>query len=202
VSGHVRDPRVGRDLLTGSVIIIIMGLCGAAFDLLPGALGYTPPQPSAPKMDALTGAAATLSLIFDGLLNGLFVAVFIVLGYVMLRLMLRRTILATAATAILLGVVQAPQVLQSSGPWWITAAFQLVIVAGVTVLVVRYGLLVTVVAIGIINVIGEMPLTLSLSHWTATTSNLVIATVIGIAAFGFYASRAGQALFGSSELKT
>ncbi len=153
-------------------------------------------------MDALTGAAATLSLMFDGLLNGLFVAVFIVLGYVMLRLMLRRTILATAATVILLGVVQAPQVLQSSGPWWITAAFQLVIVAGVTVLVVRYGLLVTVVAIGIINVVGNMPLTLSLSHWTAMTSDLVIATVIGIAAFGFYASRAGQPLFGNfSELR-
>jgi predicted Ser/Thr protein kinase len=197
VSGHVRDPRVGRDLLTGSVIIMMMGLCGAAFDLLPGALGYPPPQPSAQKMDALTGAAATLSLMFDGLLNGLFVAVFIVLGYVMLRLMLRRTILATAATAILLGVVQAPLILQSSGPWWITAAFQLVIVAGVTVLVVRYGLLVTVVAIGIINVVGEMPLTLTLSHWTAMTSDLVIATVIGIAAFGFYASRAGQPLFGT-----
>jgi hypothetical protein len=197
VSGHVRDPRVGRDLLTGSVIIMIMGLCGAAFDLLPGALGYPPPQPAAQKMDALTGAAATLSLMFDGLLNGLFVAVFIVLGYVMLRLMLRRTILATAATAILLGVVQAPLILQSSGPWWITAAFQLVIVAGVTVLVVRYGLLVTVVAIGIINVVGEMPLTLTLSHWTAMTSDLVIATVIGIAAFGFYASRAGQPLFGT-----
>jgi hypothetical protein len=200
MSGHVRDPRVGRDLLTGSVIIILMGLCGAAFDLLPAALGYPPPQPPAQTMDALTGAAATLSLIFDGLLNGLFVAVFIVLGYVMLRLMLRRTILATAATVILLGIVQAPQVVQSSGPWWITAAFQLVIVAGVTVLVVRYGLLVTVVAIGIINVIGNMPLTLSLSHWTATTSNLVIATVIGIAAFGFYASRAGQPLFGKLEV--
>ena len=120
----------------------------------------------------------------------------------MLRLMLRRTILATAATVILLGVVQAPQVLQSSGPWWIAAAFQLVIVAGVTVLVVRYGLLVTVVAIGIINVVGNMPLTLSLSHWTAMTSDLVIATVIGIAAFGFYASRAGQPLFGNLELKT
>jgi hypothetical protein len=115
----------------------------------------------------------------------------------MLRLMLRRTILATAATAILLGVVQAPQVLQTSGPWWITAAFELIIVAGVTMLVVRYGLLVTVVAIGIINVIGNMPLTLSLSHWTAMTSDLVIGTVIGIAAFGFYASRAGQPLFGT-----
>ena len=34
-------------------------------------------------------------------------------------------------------------------------------------------------------------------HWTATTSNLVIATVIGIAVFGFYASRAGQPLFGN-----
>ena len=97
---------------------------------------------------------------------------FIVLGYVMLRLTLRRPILANAATVILLGIVQAPLVLQSSGTWWITAAFQIVIVVGVTVLVVRYGLLVTFVALGIINVIGNMPLTLSLSHWTATTSNM------------------------------
>ena len=199
LSGHVRDPRVGRDLLTGCVIIMIMGLCGAAFDQLPGALGYPPPQPTPQSMDALSGAAATLGLIFDGLLNGLFVAMFIVLGYVMLRLTLRRPVLANAATVILLGIVQTPQVLQSSGVWWITAAFQVVIVAGVTVLVVRYGLLVTVVAIGIINIIGNMPLMLSLSHWTATTSNLVIATVIGIAAFGFYASRAGQPLFGKLE---
>jgi len=39
-----------------------------------------------------------------------------------------------------------------------TAAFQLVIIVGVTVLVIRYGLLVTVVALGVVNVMSANPL--------------------------------------------
>jgi hypothetical protein len=37
---------------------------------------------------------------------------------------------------------------------------------------------------------------LSLSHWTATMSNPTLAIVLALTFFGFYASRAGQPLFG------
>ena len=52
------------------------------------------------------------------------------------------------------------------------------------------------VAFAVGDILDDIPLTLSLSHWTATTSNLALAVVIGAGLFGFYASRAGQPLFG------
>ena len=78
----------------------------------------------------------------------------------------------------------------------------MIIIAIVIVVVVRYGLLVTAVAMAVSNVLASVPLTPSLSHWTATTSNLTLALVLALTLFGFYASRAGQPLFGNFELKT
>ena len=63
--------------------------------------------------------------------------------------------------------------------------------------VVRCGLLVTAIAAGVADVLGNLPLTPSLSHRTATTSNLTIAVVLALTFYGFYAARAGQPLFGN-----
>ena len=40
-------------------------------------------------------------------------------------------------------------------------------------------------------------MTLEFSHWRADASNWTMALIVGLALFGFYASRAGQPLFGS-----
>jgi hypothetical protein len=42
-----------------------------------------------------------------------------------------------------------------------------------------------------------MPLTLDVSDWSAAASNWTLALLVGLTLFGFYASRAGQPLFGS-----
>jgi hypothetical protein len=62
--------------------------------------------------------------------------------------------------------------------------------------VVRFGLLVTAVSAAVANILAAIPLTFSMTTWTATTSNLALAVVIGLTMFGFYSSRAGQPLLG------
>ena len=47
--------------------------------------------------------------------------------------------------------------------------------------------------------LDDVPIRLSLSHWTAMTNNVTLLIVVGLACFGFYASRAGQPLFGKWE---
>jgi hypothetical protein len=42
----------------------------------------------------------------------------------------------------------------------------------------------------------DVPLTLNIAHWSATPSNWAIAAIVSLVCFGFYASRAGQPLFG------
>jgi hypothetical protein len=134
--------------------------------------------------------------MFDHTVSGVFVGMFAVLAFVLLRLILRRTSLAIAAWVLVLALFQASQVLNSGTAVSIAASYQACLIAVITMMVVRYGLLVTAVAFAVGNILEDIPLTLSLSHWTATTSNLALAIVVGVTCFGFYAARAGQPLLG------
>jgi hypothetical protein len=110
--------------------------------------------------------------------------------------MVGRPALAIAAAALLLTIGQLQGLVNNSGNVWVAVAFQIVVVIVVATVIVRYGLLVSVVAASVGNVLESIPLTLSLSHWTATTSNLVLAAILGLTSFGYYAARGGQPLFG------
>jgi hypothetical protein len=197
LSGYVRDPRVGRDVLTGCVFAAVLALLNIVYDLLPPLVGRPPAIPRFQNgVDALSGISALAGKIFDHMVNGVFVAMFAVLSFVLLRLIFRRTPLAIVAWVVVLALLQAPQVVTSGTSMWIAAAFQVCAIALLTIMVVRYGLLVTAVAFAVGNILEDIPLTLSLSHWTATTSNLALATALALTCFGFYAARAGQPLFG------
>ena len=197
LSGHVRDPRVGRDVLLGCVVASALAVLQAVFMALPPLLGRTPPIPSlGSSVNALTSLPQLAANIFDVVIGGLFSAMFVILGYVLLRLILRRTPLAIAALMIVMGFVQAQRVLDSGAPVWIAAVYELLLISTIAFIVVRFGLLVTAVSAGVANILAATPLTSSLTHWTATTSNLALAVVLGLTVFGFYASRAGQPLLG------
>ena len=66
-------------------------------------------------------------------------------------------------------------------------------------LTMENGLLVAAIMFAVSRVLEGVPLTSALSHWAATTSNIALALVQGLMLFGFYASRAGQPLFGRLE---
>jgi serine/threonine-protein kinase len=203
LSGHVRDPRVGRDVLLGCVVASGVAVLQAGFMALPPLVGRTPPIPSlGSSVNALISLPLLASNIFDVVIGGLFSALFVILGYVLLRLILRRTPLAIAALMIVLGFVNAQRVLESGAPVWIGVIYQLLLISTIVFIVVRFGLLVTAVSAAVGNILAATPLTFSMTHWTATTSNLALAVVIGLTMFGFYASRAGQPLLGNLEVKS
>jgi hypothetical protein len=196
-SGHIRDPRVGRDVLIGCVVAIGLGIHQALYDYLPPFSGYPGPVPLwGQNVNALTGTATTLSIFFDEIVSGVFVAMFVVLAYVLLRLAFRRPSLAIAAAVVLLGLFQAQQTLSTAVALWIAILFQAILIAVVITVLVRFGLLVTAVWLAVGNVVGGVPFTSSLSHWSAAPSNMAIAFVLALTCFGFYAARAGQPLFG------
>ena len=202
LSGYVRDPRVGRDVLLGCTFGTGLLVLQIGYFLAPTLIGRPGPVPSMLQSDvnALLGLGAAVSTTFDELAGGLFSGTFVILGFVLLKLIFRRMPIVIAAGALLMALVQAGQVINTATPLWISVTFQLLLIATVTTLVIRYGLLVAIVASGIGNVLGGIPLTPALAHWTATTSNVAVAVVLGITLFGYYASRAGQPLFGKLEV--
>ncbi|HVB38954.1 MAG TPA: hypothetical protein VND92_10470, partial [Vicinamibacterales bacterium] len=76
------------------------------------------------------------------------------------------------------------------------AVFGLIVMGLLTFTVVRFGLLTITVALFVSNLLSSVPLSPSPSDWWATSGNLSLILLAGLVAFGFYAARAGQPLFG------
>jgi serine/threonine-protein kinase len=200
MSGYVRDSRVGRDVLAGCVFGVGLTLLELAYDLLPPLVGRTSAIPRfQSEVETLSGVSVTAAQVFDDIVSALFVGMFAVLGFVLLRLIFRRPSLAIVAFVLVLTLFQATQLLNSGTFVWIAAAFQASLIAILTVMVVRYGLLVTAIGFAVGNLLDDIPLTLALSHWSASTSSLSLAVMLTLAGFGFYAARAGQPLFGKID---
>jgi serine/threonine-protein kinase len=201
LAGRVRDPRVGRDVILG----VVFGVTWFALDigrrLLPQTLGY---QASVPRLGSDAGtmlsAAQTFSTWGAVILRELQMAFGAVLLLVVLRLITRR-----ASIAIVVGIAIIFywwSTLSFTPVLWIEVTYEIAIACLFTLVMIRFGLLAAAIARIVIGLCQTVPFTLQVSQWSATPSNWTIAAIIALALFGFYASRAGQPLFGDFELKT
>jgi hypothetical protein len=194
LAGCVRDPRVGRDVLIGLLIGVAFMACETAQAILPQRLGYPAPQP---RFGSWVSALASTSMVFTkwvNVVNGsLQSALFIVLFFVVLRLVVRRAwIAAVVGAAVITVLSDNGEVIKGSLVDLVTIT---AVIALATYAIFRHGLLVLVVALFADNVLTDIPLTLHTSAWWATASNLTLALFILIACFGYYAARAGQSVF-------
>ena len=196
LAGRVRDPRVGRDVLIGLLIGVAFMACETAQAMLPQRFGYPAPQP---RFGSWVPALASTSMVFTKWVNvlnsSLQSALFIMLFFVVLRLVIRRAwIAAVVGAAIITVLSDNGEAITGSRVDTVMIA---TIIALATYAIFRHGLLVLVVASFADNVLTSVPLTLHTTAWWATPSNLTLALFILIACFGYYAARAGQPIFGS-----
>jgi hypothetical protein len=196
LSGRIRDPRVGGDILLGVSFGAAWFVLDLTRRLLPQALGYAATPPSlGVATTTLFGAAETVSTWAAVILRELQVAFIATLLFVVLRLVVRRPVIAIAVGMMLVFY------------WWSTfamipvlpieIAYEVVVVCAFTFVLIRYGLLVAAIARIVLGVCEAIPFTLNIAHWSATPSNWTIVALLAVAAFGFYASRAGQPVFGT-----
>jgi hypothetical protein len=201
LAGRVRDSRVGRDALLG----VVFGVTWFALDvgrrLLPQWLGY---RASVPRLGidvgTLLSSAQTLSTWATVILRELQIAFGAVLLLVVLRLITRRAWIAIAAGMVIIFYWWSAFTL--TPVLWIEVAYEIAAVVLFTFVMLRFGLLAAAVARIVLGLCESIPFTLQVAHWSAAPSNWTIAGIIGLALYGFYASRTGQPLFGNWELKT
>jgi hypothetical protein len=195
LSGRVRDPRVGRDVLIGLLLGIGMIWLEAAGALLPQVWGYTASLPPFGKSVApLASDVVVLTQWITRVYGALQTALYVAMIFTVLRLLLRRAWMAiVAGILVLLALTDGGRAF--TGTWFDTAV-QTCTIALAAYATFRHGLLVLAIMVFTDSVATNLPLTLHGSAWWAATSNLTIALFIGLAAFGFYAARAGQPLFG------
>lgn len=185
LSGKLRDPMVGRDVLFGTLLGLAWTLVffvGYFFDIRLGE------RPLLPQLDYLEGIRATVSIWLGNIIGALVGLLLFFFVLVLLRVVVRNRWLAAALFVI---IFTTPKIIGSEhplidGPVWM-------IIYGIAAFaVVRFGLIVLAMAGFTANVLLNLPHTADFSAWYAPNVIGVLLSFVAIAVWGFYAALAGQ----------
>jgi hypothetical protein len=177
LGGRVRDPIVGRDVLFGVILGVLIAL------LVRGTY-FVNDEPARPPTELLMGArSASAELLMQTIYatrTGLFTFFLIFL----FRLLLRNQWLGAL---VFVSIMAALNALTSNLPWF-DAASTFMYFAMFAVAVLRWGLTTLAVGVLIADLLLVAPATTSLSAWYLGEMTLVLAIPLALAAWAFLTS--------------
>jgi hypothetical protein len=201
VGGRWRDALVGRDILVGVAVgVLVANLDWLRIWLFPRLTGLPGMSPGydLSTLEALRrGAHLVTALAIDHTNAVLMNSLFLVLILVILRLVLRRTWLAVAVF-FLLAIGAYWPTYSSPAEHLIFMSLNVAILLGV---LFRYGFLATVVSNVVLFPLRNIPITYEVSSWTFGGTVMALAVVLGLAIYGLRIALAGRPLF-RDELTT
>jgi len=192
LSGRVRDPRVGSDLLIGAAFGVAIGLAMLVISVAPGWFGWNPPRPIAIEYTALSyGVRGVAANYFWHLADVVGVPMIVLFMAVLLRAVLRKTWLALTVGAVLVSFVMS-----GAGDSSMITLLMWMLVAGVVLIcLVRFGLVATMSLVFFQDLIFKFPLTLDLSAWYVGQSALALVIAGGVAVYAFVLALGGRPVF-------
>ncbi len=160
LDGKLRDPAVGRDVLVGGMIGILLVLIVQLDILLPSWFDTPPPVPMLPAavqdLAALLGLRYKLSILVTTLMSGMSLSLVVLLLILIMRVVVRPPWLAMALSWLLLTTCYAASAgCDVSFPWLVGS----LIVVITMVLLVRVGLVALIASLFFCFLIVNSPMT-------------------------------------------
>jgi hypothetical protein len=188
ISGRWRDPHVGRDVLIGISAGLLMTLLYAVHNLIPPLMGRPAPMPLWMDPGIFMGTRHVFSEILSQFAGAIIWSMLAVGGIVALLILLKRPWLAwLAGTAIYVWAVI--QGMFSPG----TPVLDFIIGCGIIAIyvgvILRWGLLATILTLFTHFLLLRAPLTTDLDSWRATASLTYTITLAGLAVLGAWLAR-------------
>jgi serine/threonine-protein kinase len=177
LAGRWRDPRVGTDVMVGVSAGLAMTVAFAVHNVIPPLAGRAEPQPIAMDPMLIAGTREVLAFLCGRIASATQTAMLCVVGYVALRLLLRRPWLAGVA-AVILFTPAAINGMFPPGTPLLDLALGTVLIAVFVAVIVRSGLLATMAALTTHFVLLRAPLTLDLGSWRAAAAWWFLALVV------------------------
>jgi len=188
VMGRLRDPLVGRDVLFGvmlGIVLVLIFRVGRVLEMNKGA------APELNSTDYLIGGRHVLGawlFHIPGAIQGTLLFFFLLF---VLRVLLRKEWLAAI---MFVAIWTTLKTLGSDYPWIEGPAWTL-IYAVAALVVFRAGFVALAVGLFVTDMLLNVPLTLDFSAWYASTTLLPLLIVAALAVWGFYNALAGQKLW-------
>ena len=191
LAGRVLDPLIGRHVLLGSCV----GVVAAAVALiqLQVAERKAPPGLLLFALDALRSSEAFGSAVVAAFVSALVWSLGGFAVLVLLRLILRRTWIAS----MVLVVSMVPSVAAGTSTSDIVIAVLLTVVGLIVLL--RVGLVAYIAMFVVTNFLTQLPLTLDINAWYFGQSLVVLLLIGALATYGFLVALGGRPAFGVME---
>jgi serine/threonine-protein kinase len=188
ITGRVRDPLVGRDVLWGAMLGVLWCLVISVGFLALKREGATPQLPST---TLLLGGRQVAGMWLLQIVQCILGTVEFFFVLFLFKILLRNKWLAAAAFTVIFAARNTlggdhPQIM---GPVWV------VVFAIAAFAVSRFGLITLSVAIFVANQLLNVPITTDFSVWYAPSAWGTLLSFLAIAAWGFYTSLGGQKLW-------
>ncbi len=195
-AGHVRDPRVGRDILIGCLFAVVMSLLEAGRIVLLPLAGQPMPQPILGSSAVLLqGAQYIVGMMSSWTYGPLQTSLLCAVLFVACRFLLRRDWAAfIACVVILLAIGDNGQGI--IGGIGLNTLFYALLYVTILIALVKFGLLATTTGLIVDAALTSVPFPAHLSSWAGAPAMWTIVLAVALMAFGFYSARAGQPLFG------
>ena len=191
LSGHVRDARVGRDVLVGLGAGVLFALLWTVAVLIPG-ITTNPGQLAGSNTGYFLGARHALSVLVRLIPNALQSTMLLTFVYVVIAALVRRRWLATIVTLALCVSVIASE---SNGlATWASVTIATLTAAIAIFALIRFGLLTISTALLTNMALRNVPLTTDMTRIDAPIAALTLLVLTAAAAYAFYLSRAGEGM--------
>jgi Protein kinase domain len=179
LSGHLRDPIVGRDVLVGVALAVVWVLLLRGVDLATSRSLASFPG----AMELLTGVRSTLGLLLQGVPYAIRNVLFYFFLLFVLRVLLRSQWAAAAAFTAMFAVLGA----LGSSDQPVSNALLAILYFGIgAVAVLRWGLLTYTVGVFLSDLLLKLPATLDTSAWYFGNMLLIVGIAVGFAFWGAY----------------
>src|SRR5579863_5154041 len=188
LSGRVRDPLVGRDILFGVILGVVWVL---VFQIRYIPMMRMGAAPGLTSTDALMGGRHAIGAWLQQWPQSIqttLIFFFVLFG---LKVLLRKEWIAAI---VFVAIFAVPRAL-SSTYMSVEMPAQILVYAIAVLIVLRFGLVPLACAIFTINLMANVPLSADLSAWYMPTSILGLLSVLALAGWGFYHSLGGEPLW-------
>jgi hypothetical protein len=195
-AGHLRDPRVGRDILIGCLFGVVMSIVEAGRIVLLPLAGQPMPRPILGSNAALLqGAQYIVGMMAGWTFSPLQTSLLCAVLFVALRFLLRRDWAAFVACVLIL-LASGDNGQAIIGGLGLNTLFYAVLYSTILIGLVKFGLLATTMGLIVDAALTSVPFPAHLSSWAGAPAMWTIVLVLTLMAFGFYSARAGQPVFG------
>jgi serine/threonine-protein kinase len=189
-TGGLRDPLVGRDVVLGVTVGVLLGLIQVFGSLCYRPIGIPAVRASAALVTLTSGrfaAAEFLFLIVDALFRSLGILFLIFLC----RTLFRKQWLAAGVVTVVLADILAANAAYPLIEWPVSLLFFGVMVFAL----MRYGLLVLTVAMFVVLLFVSFPISSDFGGWYFGTGAFVLLAILALSIYGVRMALAGQPLF-------